>query len=236
MKKVIVILVLLGLAALFFWFTSQEAEPEPQEAEQFNQIADLPEYTNEASVEVNGGRPAFDAEDLEPSFFQTFSELDSEGRCGPVTACVDRAHMPEGERESIGMIRPSGWAIAKYDFIDNGGYLFNRCHLLGWQLTGENAEPRNLITGTRYLNVEGMLPYENDVASCVRRTGKHVLYRVTPVFHGKELVCRGVQMEAESVEDQGESLMFNVYCYNVQPGVGIDYRTGESWLEEEPKE
>ena len=165
-------------------------------------------------------------------FFQKLSDLDSKGRCGVAFVCVDKQHMPEGEREEIDTIKPSGWEVGKYDFIDNGGFLFNRCHLIGWQLTGINAEERNLITGTRYFNVEGMLPYENRVAHYVRRTGNHVLYRVTPIFIGNELLCRGVQLEAASVEDKGEGLRFNVFCYNVQPGVEIDYRTGENWLSE----
>ncbi len=233
MKKLILflILILLGFGGWFLWDSFQDTESDPAKIEQTTDIEALPEYAGEASVEINGGRPAFASEELKAEYFQTFSDLDSKGRCGPVTACLDREHMPEGERGSIGMIRPSGWCISKYDFID-GKYLFNRCHLIGWQLTGENAEERNLITGTRYMNVEGMLPYENRVAGYIRRTGNHVLYRVTPVFRGKELVCRGVQMEAESVEDQGKALSFNVYCYNVQPGVEIDYLTSENHLEE----
>lgn len=234
MKKFIVflILVLLGFGGWFFWDSFQGAEHDSAKLEQVYDIEDLPAYAGEATVEVNGGRPAFASKELKPEFFQKLSDLDSKGRCGPATACLDREHMPEGERGSIGMIRPSGWRISKYDFID-GKYLFNRCHMIGWQLTGLNAEERNLITGTRYMNVEGMLPYENRVAGYLQRTGNHVLYRVTPIFHGKELICRGVQMEAESVEDQGKALSFNVYCYNVQPGVEIDYRDGENRLVEE---
>lgn len=140
--------------------------------------------------------------------------------------------MPEGERGPIGMIRPSGWQIAKYKGIDNGGYLYNRCHLIGWQLTGQNAEVKNLITGTRYLNTEGMLPYENEVASYIRRTKNHVMYRVTPYFIKRELVARGVQIEALSVEDHGKGISFNVYCFNVQPGIRINYKNGESSKEQ----
>ena len=234
MKKLIIflVLILLGFGGWFLWDSFQGAEHDSAKLEQVYDIEDLPAYAGEATVEVNGGRPAFASKELKPEFFQKLSDLDTKGRCGPVTACLDREHMPEGERGSIGMIRPSGWRISKYDFID-GKYLFNRCHLIGWQLTGLNAEERNLITGTRYMNVEGMLPYENRVAGYLRRTGNHVLYRVTPIFHGKELICRGVQMEAESVEDQGKALSFNVYCYNVQPGVEIDYRDGENHLVEE---
>ena len=166
---------------------------------------------------------------------ENLSPIDDLGRCGPVTACVSPDTMPEGERESIGMVRPSGWpekiSESKYDFID-GGYLYNRCHLIGWQLTGENAEERNLITGTRYMNVEGMLPYENIAADYVRTTGGSVLYRATPVFVGEELVARGVKLEALSVDDGGERVSFNVFCFNVQPDVEIDYMTGENHLAE----
>ena len=211
----------------------------------------IPEYEGEPAVEVNGGEPEFSDAEIAYAksggsgaagdgssggaasgdiFVQEFSPLDSKGRCGPAFACLDEEHMPEGERGSIGMIKPSGWQTAKYDFIDNGGYLYNRCHMIGWQLTGENANRRNLITGTRYLNVEGMLPFEDEVADYVRSTGNHVLYRVTPVFEGDELVARGVLMEALSMEDGGDGVRFCVFCYNVQPGVTIDYATGISRL------
>ena len=139
--------------------------------------------------------------------------------------------MPFGERESIGMVKPTGWQIDKYDFIDNGGFIYNRCHLIGWQLTGQNEEEKNLITGTRYMNTEGMLPYENRVASYLRTSGEHVMYRVTPVFFGKEMLARGVQIEAYSVEYDGVGLSFNVFCYNVQPGVEINYSNGENHLQ-----
>ncbi len=233
MKKTIVLIIvlLLGFGGWYAWDRYNQPQEEQTGQEQVYDIGELPEYTGEPAVEVNGGRPAFADKDLTTDFYQKFSDLDSLGRCGPVEACLDREHMPEGERGEIEEVRPSGWRIAKYDFIDNGGFLFNRCHMIGWQLTGENEEPRNLITGTRYFNVDGMLPYENSVASYIRRTKNHVMYRITPVFQGKELVCRGVQMEALSVEDKGEGISFNVYCYNVQPGVVIDYSTGYSELE-----
>ena len=153
--------------------------------------------------------------------------LDNLGRCTAAKASVSQDTMPKEKRGRIGNIKPTGWHTIRYSFI-NGRYLYNRCHLIGYQLTGENANPKNLITGTRYLNVDGMLPFENMVADYVKETGNHVLYRVTPVFKGNELVARGVLMEAESVEDHGEGIMFNVYCYNNQPGVDIDYATGES--------
>ena len=234
MKKYIagILLVLLGLGGWFLWDNIGPQGAETVRIEQAYNFDDLPEYSGEASVELNKGHPAFSKKGLRTEFFQKFSKLDSKGRCGQAFAVLDREHMPEGERGSIGMIRPSGWKLSKYGFIDNGGYLFNRCHLIGWQLSGENAEERNLITGTRYMNMEGMLPYENQVANYIRETGNHVAYRVTPDFRGSELVCRGVQIEAVSVEDQGKSLSFNVYCYNVQPGVEIDYRSGENHLAE----
>ena len=192
----------------------------------------LPEYCGEATVILNENRPGFPEEDKTLVAFEEYSPLDALGRCGPVYANVCLETMPTTEREPIGMIRPSGWQFSKYDFVD-GSYLFNRCHLIGHQLTGENANERNLVTGTRYLNVQGMLPFENQVADYVKETGNHVLYRVTPVFDGLDLVCSGVEMEGWSVEDGGKGVCFHVYAYNVQPGVVIDYATGENWLEEE---
>lgn len=162
--------------------------------------------------------------------YEVYSPLDALGRCGAASACVGVDLMPTEERGSIGQVKPSGWQTVKYDCVD-GKYLYNRCHLIGYQLAGENANKQNLITGTRYMNVEGMLPFENMVDSYVEETENHVLYRVTPVFEGENLVASGVQIEAFSVEDEGEGLCFNVYIYNVQPGVVIDYATGESWEE-----
>lgn len=190
----------------------------------------LPEYSGQAAVILNENLPSFPEEDKTSTAFETYSPLDVLGRCGPAYANVCRETMPTTEREPIGMIRPSGWQFSKYDFVD-GSYLYNRCHLIGHQLTGENANDRNLVTGTRYLNVQGMLPYENQVADYVRETGNHVLYRVTPIFNGLDLVCSGVEMEAWSVEDGGKGVCFHIYAYNVQPGVGINYTTGENWLD-----
>lgn len=187
----------------------------------------VPEYTDSPSVEVNGGVPYFTEEEFTTDTYKSFSELDDLGRCGVAMACLDESLMPDEPRESIGMIRPSGWHTVKYDGID-GNYLYNRCHLIAYELSGQNANELNLITGTRYMNVEGMLPYENQTAQFLRESGMHVLYRVTPVFEGDDLVARGVLMEAESVEDRGEGLCFCVYCYNVQPGVTIDYSDGSS--------
>ena len=193
----------------------------------------LPAYSGSPWTEVHGNRPDFDTSQLDGTSFEVYSPLDALGRCGAAYACVGRDLMPTEERGPIGQVKPSGWQLAKYDCVD-GKYLFNRCHLIGYQLTGENANEQNLITGTRYLNVEGMLPFENRVADYVRETGNHVLYRVTPDFQGTELVARGVWMEALSLEDDGQGVCFSVYAYNVQPGVTIDYTTGESRLAEEP--
>ena len=162
--------------------------------------------------------------------YEVYSPLDALGRCGAASACVGVDLMPTEERGSIGQVKPTGWQTVKYDCVD-GKYLYNRCHLIGYQLSGENANKQNLITGTRYLNVEGMLPFENLVADYVKETENHVLYRVCPVYDGGNLVASGVTMEAKSVEDDGEGVSFFVYVYNVQPGVEIDYATGESWLE-----
>lgn len=192
-------------------------------------ISSIPAYTNKPYVVLNNNQPFFAADDFTTKSFEKYSKLDSLGRCGVAFANVGKDTMPKEKRGSIGQVKPSGWQTAKYDFVD-GKYLYNRCHLIGYQLTAENANERNLITGTRYLNVQGMLPFENMVADYVKETGNNVLYRVTPIFKGSNLVADGVQMEAKSVEDKGEGICFNVYCYNVQPGVEIDYATGKSRL------
>lgn len=191
-------------------------------------LEEVPPYTDQPYVAINGNQPYFTDEDLTTDSFETYSSLDSLNRCGPAFANVGQDLMPTEARGSIGQVKPSGWVTAKYDFVD-GKYLYNRCHLIGFQLTGENANEKNLITGTRYLNVDGMLPFENMIADYVKETDNHVLYRVTPIFDGTNLVADGVLMEALSVEDKGEGVTFCVYVYNVQPGVEIDYATGESW-------
>ena len=195
--------------------------------------SDIPAYSGEPYAAVNGNKPSFPKSDIPASSFEIYSELDSLGRCGTAFACLGRDLMPTGERGSIGQIKPSGWQTVKYDFVD-GKYLYNRCHLIGWQLSGENANEKNLITGTRYMNVQGMLPFENMVADYIKETNNHVMYRVTPIFKGSNLVASGVMMEAYSVEDNGKGICFCVYCYNVQPGVKINYATGESSLEATP--
>jgi DNA-entry nuclease len=192
-------------------------------------LNNIPKYSGEAYVELENNIPSFSKSDLTKKAFEKYSELDDKGRCGVAYANVCTDTMPTEERGAIGMIKPSGWQTVKYDCVD-GKYLYNRCHLIGYQLTAENANEKNLITGTRYLNVEGMLPFENMVADYVKDTDNHVLYRVTPIFEGDNLVASGVQMEAYSVEDKGKGICFNVYCYNVQPGVDIDYSDGSSKL------
>lgn len=188
-------------------------------------------YSNSPYITVNNNVPYFsDGDKVRTDAFETFSNLDSLGRCGVAYANICKELMPTEERGEIGSVRPSGWHTANYHEYVDGNYLYNRCHLIGYQLSGENANEKNLITGTRYLNVVGMLPFENEVADYVESTGNHVLYRVTPIFEGNNLVASGVLMEAYSVEDQGKGVMFNVYCYNVQPGIVIDYATGDSQL------
>ena len=191
-------------------------------------LEDIPEYSGDPFVVLNGNWPDFDVEDLTTEPFEYYSELDGLGRCGVAYANVCLEIMPTEPRGEIGQVRPSGWQTVKYDCVD-GKYLYNRCHLIGYQLAGENANRQNLITGTRYMNVTGMLPFENMVDGYVEETENHVLYRVTPIFEGTELVARGVQMEAFSVEDGGEGICFHVFVYNVQPGITIDYATGDSW-------
>ena len=192
----------------------------------------MPAYAGEPYVVINDNQPFFGEEEYTTEAFETYSALDGLGRCGTAYACVGEELMPAGERESISSVKPSGWINVEY----GGQYLYNRCHLIGFQLTGENANECNLITGTRYMNVEGMLPFENLVADYVKETSNHVLYRVTPLYEGDNLVASGVLMEAGSVEDEREGICFNVYVYNVQPGIGIDYATGASWAEGEQGE
>lgn len=204
----------------------------PQENQQASAVSvsleEVPAYSGSPYVELDGNQPGFSLEERTTDSFETYSTLDALGRCGPAYACIGQDLMPTEDRESISSVRPTGWVQAEYDFVE-GGSLYNRCHLIGFQLTGENANEENLITGTRYMNVEGMLPFENMVADYIKETGNHVLYRAIPIFEGENLVASGVVMEAFSVEDEGEGVCFHVYVYNVQPGVEIDYATGESW-------
>ena len=203
--------------------------PENQQASAVSvSLEEVPAYSGSPYVELDGNQPGFSLEERTTDSFETYSTLDALGRCGPAYACIGQDLMPTEDRESISSVRPTGWVQAEYDFVE-GGSLYNRCHLIGFQLTGENANEENLITGTRYMNVEGMLPFENMVADYIKETGNHVLYRAIPIFEGENLVASGVVMEALSVEDEGEGVCFHVYVYNVQPGVEIDYATGESW-------
>ncbi len=191
-------------------------------------LAAVPAYTDKPYVELNGNEPGFTAEDATTDAFESYSPLDGLGRCGQAYACLGLETMPTEERQRISEVHPTGWHADTYDFVD-GGLLYNRSHLIAFQLSGENANERNLITGTRYFNSESMLPFEEMVGDYIRQTGNHVLYRVTPLFVGDELVARGVQMEALSMEDGGAGVSFNVFVYNVQPGVEIDYATGDNW-------
>lgn len=232
-RKILVFLFAFVIAILAFWET-RNTFTESNQTTQPKAYVDVREgdsliYNGESYGTLNNNEPEFTADEITDESFEYYPELDEYGRCGTCVACIGRDIMPTEERGSIGMVKPTGWHTIKYDCVD-GKYLYNRCHLIGFQLAGENANERNLITGTRWLNVEGMLPFENEVADYVHKTGNHVMYRVTPDFHGTDLVASGVQIEALSVEDNGEGVCFNVYCYNVQPGVAINPANGDSSL------
>lgn len=212
------LLISLAVAAVVY-FTQQPAY--------CDSVMNVPEFSGEAYVVINKNQPEFTQSDHTVVAYEYYSPLDILGRCGYGMACLGQELMPTEDRGAIGMIKPSGWHTVKYDFVD-GKYLYNRCHLIGFQLAGENANEQNLITGTRYMNTEGMLPFENMVADYITETGNHVLYRVTPVYDGDNLLARGVQIEALSIEDNGKGICFNIYCYNAQPGVSINYATGDS--------
>lgn len=244
LKKILVIILYFGFVALFnvtFYEVDKNSGTvmsDEQLASSSNTYEDkyvfdlskIPDYVGEPYCVLNNNQPLFSDEELTTDNFEIYSELDSLGRCGVTFANISIEIMPTEERGEIGHVRPSGWHTVKYNGIIDGNYLYNRCHLIGYQLSGENANEKNLITGTRYLNIEGMLPFENMVAEYVRETGNHVLYRVTPVFEGDNLLATGVIMEAYSIEDSGAGICFNIFCYNVQPGISIDYSTGESEL------
>ena len=198
-------------------------------------IDEIPDYNGEAYITINDNNPYFTEEETKRNDFEEYGDLDNLGRCTIAYAMISKEMMPTKERESIGSIRPSGWQISKYDFIE-GKYLYNRCHLIGYQLTGENANPNNLITCTRYMNASTMVIFENKVSSYIKRTGNHVLYRVTPIFKGNELIARGVLMEAYSIEDNGEGIKFNVFVYNIEDNITIDYLTGNNYLNKESGE
>ena len=209
--------------------TEQPTTEQPTEPEQSIDISNLPAYSGKDYITLNDGVPTFTADEIVTKSYETYGDLDALGRCTVVMACCGRDLMPTTDRGNISSIKPTGWVQAQYSIV-NGGNLYNRCHLIGWQISGEDANARNLITGTRYFN-ENMIPFENMIADYIKETGNHVMYRVIPVFEGNNLVATGAVMEAWSVEDNGEGVCFNVYMYNVQPGIVIDYATGESYLE-----
>lgn len=221
-KKLVVGAVLLLLSALIGWLFG-----DGNDIAHAVSVADVPAYSGQPYAIINDNQPLFEQSDLAAESYEEYGKLDHLGRCTVTMACIGRDLMPTEDRGEIGSVKPTGWVQNFYDTVD-GGALYNRCHLIGFQLTGENANKENLITGTRYMNVEGMLPFEDEVADYIRSTGNHVLYRVTPIFEGDELVARGVQMEAKSVEDGGKGVCFHVYVYNVQPGIFIDYATGQN--------
>lgn len=208
----------------------QSSESQNSESQNSEELY-VPTESNETYSIVNNNKPTFTKDEITTVSFEHYSDLDELGRCGPATACIGKDLMPTEKRGSIGMVKPSGWHTIKYDFID-GKYLYNRCHLIGYQLSGENANEKNLITGTRYFNTIGMLPFENEVADYVKETGNHVMYRVVPSFIDDNLVATGVSMEAYSVEDNGRGVCYNVFVRNIQPGVIINYATGTAMIDE----
>ena len=208
--------------------SDQESDAALSNSQSTIDLSSIPQFSGEPYIVINDNVPNFTEADMTTSSFEIYHDLDGLGRCGTAFANIGEDLMPTEKRSAIGQVKPTGWHTVKYDSVD-GKYLYNRCHLIGYQLTAENANEKNLITGTRYLNVDGMLPYENMVADYIKETNNHVLYRITPLFYEDELVARGVQMEAMSVEDNGDGIFFNVYCYNAQPGITIDYATGDSW-------
>ncbi len=232
MKKKIFIITFLCMIALGAMVISDRIYKSTDMTESVLEDNSIPEYSGKPAIPINGNKPFWKADEYTMEAFEDYSELDKMGRCGIAYANIGTELMPTEERGEIGMIKPTGWHTVKYPEVIKDRYLYNRCHLIGYQLAGENANEKNMITGTRYLNVEGMLPYENEVASYVRSTGNHVMYRVTPYFSGNNLVADGVLMEAYSVEDSGTGICFCVYAYNVQPGIEIDYATGESKIKD----
>lgn len=240
MKKKVYIVI--GMLTLSLFTSGCEKESKDFLKEQFSKVEhvqsleEVPEYTGDPYVVLEDNVPDFEEDELTTESFEEYSSLDELGRCGTAYANISEELMPTEERGPIGQVKPSGWQTVKYNDLIDGNYLYNRCHLIGFQLAGENANKQNLITGTRYLNVTGMLPFENEVADYVKETGNHVLYRVTPIYEGDNLVPDGVQMEAKSVEDDGAGVQFHVFCYNVQPQITINYATGESQVADDAKE
>lgn len=231
LKEFLVTIAALAIAVGYLLFGPVQAENmTPAEFK----LENVPPYSGSPFVEINNNEPYFMEKQLTTKSYELYGPLDELDRCTAAMSSIGEDLMPTEKRGDIYQVKPTGWHSVKYDNVD-GGSLYNRCHLIGFQLTAENANEQNLITGTRYLNVQGMLPFENMVADYIKETGNHVLYRVSPIFEGNNLVASGVLMEGFSVEDMGEGICFNVYCYNVQPGIGIDYATGESWEEKQPQ-
>lgn len=229
LRKLFILLFLVSVVSVLNYYDSSFFERIKSFALPSYDIGEVPEYSGKGYVIINNNKPDFKDEELTTKTFEKYSNLDLLGRCGVAYANISIETMPTKEREPIGMIKPTGWKYSKYDFID-GKYLYNRCHLIGFQLAGENANKKNLITCTRFANATTMLKFENKVANYVKKTGNHVLYRVTPIFYDTDLVAKGIQMEAYSIEDNGRGIKFNVYIYNVQDGVTIDYKTGNNYL------
>ncbi len=229
-KLVEIILVAIIIGAYYLYDSNKSFAFNNDKISSVSSISEIPEYDGSAYVVINNNEPNFEDISKSGESFEVYSELDSLGRCGEAYASIGKDLMPTESRGSIGSVKPTGWHTVKYDNID-GKYLYNRCHLIGYQLTGENANKNNLITCTRYMNTVGMLEFENKVANYIKSTGNHVLYRVTPIFKDDNLLASGVTMEAYSLEDNGEGVKFNVFVYNVQPGISIDYKTGESKLQ-----
>jgi len=228
MRSLFTIVILCCLVFEGCSFDKEQSDHSVEKTDGLIRIDNIPEYSGNAYIVIENNNPSFNKDDLTTISFETYSELDKFGRCGVAYANAGRDLMPTEKRGGIGQVKPSGWQTVKYDNVD-GNYLYNRCHLIGYQLTAENANKKNLITGTRYLNIEGMLPFENMLADYVKETENHVLYRVTPIFEGDNLVASGVQMEGYSIEDKGAGICFNVYAYNIQPEIKIDYATGKSY-------
>ena len=231
-----ILLILLGLGGYYqddikniIIPNESQTEEETQTVSHSYDIGNIPEYNGTPVITINDNKPSFTEDELKVQSLEQYSDLDSLGRCGTAIALVGKETMPTEERGSIGMIKPTGWHTVKYDIVD-GKYLYNRCHLIGYQLTGENANEKNLITCTRYMNATSMLKYENEVADYIEKTGNHVLYRVTPIFEDENLLATGAQMEAKSIEDNGAGISFNIFVYNIQDGITIDYKTGDSHL------
>ncbi len=231
--KILYIIVLFSIlfTGCEFSTANKEAVSHTDDVISYNASDSIPDYSGSPAIIINNNIPEFDDELYTTDSFEEYGELDELGRCTSCIACIGTDLMPEGERDDISHIKPTGWKNKEYDFIEYE-HLYNRSHLIAYQLTGENANEKNLITGTRYFNSEAMLPYEEEVGNYVRMTKNHVLYRVTPLFEGDNLVAKGVQMEAFSVEDNGAGICFNVFVYNVQPGVIIDYTTGDNWQDD----